>query len=205
MQTAVYFECGTDIVPLLALQDTIQKFVLVESQSAFAFGSRTQHSDFFIRLRRVLFGIGFTFSRRQSLQQWIFVNRSTSTTVSLWVDCPFPLVKPKKMLEEISRATTLICCTYLPHKSILDLLQHPIRFVTSSDTVIDTKETDVVDVGMFQVWNLILLPPLWWSKHWTSWDVPRTLEYWCAEDMLTRHKKELHRLRLSDYSCTQRI
>ena len=195
MQTALYFGCGADTIPLLALQETIQKFVLIESQSAFEFGSRKRHSSLFIQLRRALFAAGFSFSRQESFVHWIFVNRSTSTTVSLWMECPFPWVTPKRMREEMRQATTLICCGFFPHKSIVNLMARPVRFVTNTDTHLDTDETDIVDVRMFQVWTLIVLPSMWWSSEWTAYDCPQTLEYWSLQSMTIRHKNEMLRLR----------
>ena len=205
MQTAVYLGCGSDVVPLLALRGSIQKFVLVESQSAFEFGSRVKHSGFFLVLRQTLFAAGFSFSRCVTSTHWLFVNRSTKTIVSVWFECPFPLVLPARLKNEIRDATTLICCGFLPHKSILSLMRSPVRLVTNNATLLDEEDDDDVDIRAFRLWNVIVLPRLWWSKLWTESDVPRMLEFWCLNSMRIRHAREAHRLRLADLSVSNVI
>jgi len=204
METAVYIGCGTDVAPLLGLQHTIQKFVLVESQPASEFGHHVgkglDRPHFFKEMRAALLTSGFSFSRRRDECNWIFVNRRTSAIVSLWISCPFPFKHaPLRLCEEIAQASTLICCGFFPHRSIVQWMKEPRCFVTDTKTVLGMEdEEDSVCAGDFSSWSLLLLPSKYWCKVWHDDEAPPCVDFWCLERFLRRHARELKRRRLLD-------
>jgi len=190
------------VAPLLALQHSIRKFVLVESQPASEFGHIVrkgyERPHFLPSMRAALYSSGFSFSRMCSQNNWIFVNRRTSAIVSLWINCPFPFRgAPLRLLEEVGQASTLICCGFLPHKSILDWMRQPRCFVSNTCTVLDPDEHDEETVGPndFVAWSLIVLPPRYWCKTWTAEEKPQCLDFWSLDSFDTRYRREMKRRR----------
>jgi hypothetical protein len=203
METALYLGCGTDVAPLLALQHTIQKFVLVDSQPASEFGHLVrpglERPRFLATMRAALYSSGFSFSRKRSDTNWIFVNRTTSAIVSLWINCPFPFRGvPLRLLEEVGQASTLICCGFVPHRSILEWMRHPRCFVSNTATILDPDEyeEDTVCPEDFVSWSLIVLPPKYWCKTRTAEEVPQCLDFWSLDGFLTRYTREMKRSRM---------
>lgn len=205
----MYVGCGADVAPLLALQHTIQKFVLIESQPASEFGHTRrkgfERPRYFTEMRSALLASGFSFSRRRCDCNWIFVNRRTSAIVSLWINCPFPFRGvPMRLLEEVGQASTLICCGFFPHKSIVQFMREPRCFVTNNCTVLgshDEDDEELVQPGDFASWSLLLLPNKYWCKVWQSDEAPPILEFWGLERFLKRQRREMDRLRKTTMEC----
>ena len=202
METAVYIGCGTDVAPLLALQDRIKKFVLVESQPESEFGhikaKGYERPHFFSLMRHALHTAGFSFSRQRSDRNWVFVNRASSSIVSLWINSAFPFRNPPSMLlDEIGQACTLIVCGHLPHHSIVHLMRWPRTFVTNTATVLDVQEEneDAVDPSQFLSWTLLTLPPDWWCKTWHADESPRIQDSWKLSRFLRQHSQGMEERR----------
>jgi hypothetical protein len=184
METAVYVGSGTNVSPLFALK-TIQKFVFVYPNPVpdRSVQPGRERDTFLMKMRAALLTCGFSFSRQRYDSNWIFVNRSTSVIVSLWVNCPFPFWDvPLKLLEEIGNATTLICCGVHPHASILQWMKFPRSFVTDTSTTWKTDE-NLVSPDMFSSWSLLVSQG------------PETVcvDFWSLPQFLKRHAREHHR------------
>lgn len=201
MQTALYIGCGTDVAPILALQQppfNVTRFVLVDSQPLTEFGDIKGpglERPFFIQnFRSAMMRIGYSFSRKCKDNNFLFVNRKLSTTVSLWYNQAFPFcTAPSKLVHEMASAETLIVCGHNPHKSILNFMKCPRLFVSDSKTVLCDDENEVDPFG-FCSWLLLRLPPLWWCREWLEDERPQAKLCFTAEEILRRQKDGCRKL-----------
>lgn len=125
--TAVYIGAGTDIVPILKFKN-IKTFIYVDSQPLTEFGSiepypEYERSQFPIRFYTLMKKYGFHKIYNEDTLVHIYYNPISRITLKYFMSVCFPNNLSDLLLQEISRADTLICCGYLPGETILDLMK----------------------------------------------------------------------------------
>jgi hypothetical protein len=143
---AIYIGAGTNMKPINTKIDGehIQIMLCFDSLPKTQFpslghvNSEDTQIDFLDELRNNAYDLGFVESKSKHV---VFTN-SKSQEIRYFANTPFPLGVTEDLLQEISKANTLIIAGYHPHKDILDMMKKPINIICCKNTYYGFKETN---------------------------------------------------------------
>lgn len=181
MKTAVYVGAGIDIIPILLFRD-IKTFIYIDSQPATEFGSsllypgyeRPRFPGLLLNTMKRLGYVACKQSTNKNLQE--FVNLASGTEIFYYMNNCFPHKLDAGCVEAISKASTLICCGYTPHQSIITMMRRgPLVFIGNNNTVYRQDE-DLARDGNFLIDTLHKNPKLF--DEYIRFDIPTGYESW---------------------------
>jgi hypothetical protein len=159
MNKAVYIGAGTDLVPVIII-DNIKEFIYIDSQPFSEFGThaydeithisssvekKDRHENAFSRkyflenLHKVMNQISFKLINSND-DYLIFTKDDRS--LKYYYSCAFPDYIDNNIIEDIKTCDTIIMVAHDPHNKIFEYLQKPINFIGDIHTIYKSNKND---------------------------------------------------------------
>ena len=204
MNKAVYIGAGTDIIPIVVLDD-IQEFIYIDSQPFSEFGTMTYNNytesityiqnrvdtinnsfsrnDFIDRLKKLMKQneIKITNENRSYLE---FKTKSNQT-IKYYYSYSFPEYLDDSLKSELKSCNTIVMAGFDPNKEIFNYLQKPTYFVAGSHTCYSKVIDDDIEKSSFK---LLTEKPDIISKYYLLKE-KKEYEYWLDENIIPEIKK----------------
>ncbi len=148
MNKAVYIGSGTDIIPVIVL-DNITEFIYVDSQPQSEFGmflyeNSALYRDYFVpHFENIMLNNNFNLTQKR--QNYLEYKNDKDKIIKYFINTPFPEKITDDIKKELVNSENLILAGFDPNKKILNLMPNLLNIYCNTHTVYNCPDNEYED------------------------------------------------------------